>query len=194
MPTTATTRLRSAFIVAAAILASLGAAACASTPSATEEHHSVIDADRDIFRQTEQGVPILFEASRDAVWKALVGAYSDIGLLPDAADTSMWAVSRSKIVMRGSYKGTRTSTLFSCGETATGSSQADVGQVIANMRSQISSAGASTRVATLVDAWVIPDGGTSSNALHCGSTGMLEAKLHKAVGARLGLPAFGASD
>ena len=151
----------------------------------------MVDADRDVFRQTEQGVPIIFNASRDDVWKALVGAYSDIGLLPDAADTSMWAVSRSKIVMRGSYKGSRTSALFSCGETATGASQADVGQVIANMRSQISNAGASTRVATLVDAWVIPDGGTSSNALHCGSTGILEAKLHKAVGARLGLPQFG---
>ena len=191
MPTTATIRPRFAVVVATAMLASLGAAGCASTPSATEEHHVVVDADRDVYRQTEQGVPILFEAPRDAVWKALVGAYSDIGLLPDAADTSMWAVSRSKIIMRGAYKGSRTSALFSCGETATGSSQADVGQVIANMRSQISNAGASTRVATLVDAWVIPDGGTSSNALHCGSTGMLEAKLHKAVAVRLGLPPFG---
>jgi hypothetical protein len=189
MPTTPASRLRLAAIVAAAALVPL--AGCASTPSATEEHHVVVDADRDVYRQTEQGVPILFNAPRDAVWKALVGAYADIGLLPDAADTSMWAVSRSKIVMRGSYKGSRTSALFSCGETATGSSQADVGQVIANMRSQISNAGASTRVATLVDAWVIPDGGTSSNALHCGSTGLLEGKLHKAVAARLGLPQFG---
>ena len=189
MTTPARTGRRFTSIVAATALVSL--AGCASAPSATAEHHSVIDADREIFRQTEQGVPILFQAPRDAVWKALVGAYSDIGLLPDAADTSMWAVSRSKIIMRGSYKGSRTSALFSCGETATGSSQADVGQVIANMRSQVSNAGSSTRVATLVDAWVIPDGGTSSNALHCGSTGMLEARLHKAVAARLGLPQFG---
>lgn len=191
MPTPATTRRRVACIAAAATLLSLGAAGCASTPSATEEHHVVVDADRDVYRQTEQGVPILFNAPREAVWKALVGAYADIDLLPDAADTSMWAVSRSKIIMRGAYKGSRTSALFSCGETATGASQADVGQVIANMRSQITNAGASTRVSTLVDAWVIPDGGTSSNALHCGSTGMLEAKLHKAVSARLGLPQFG---
>ena len=191
MPTPASSPLRFACIAAAATLVSLGSTGCASTPSATEEHHVVVDADRDVYRQTEQGVPIIFDAPRDAVWKALVGAYSDIGLLPDAADTSMWAVSRSKIIMRGAYKGSRTSSLFSCGETATGSSQADVGQVIANMRSQITNAGASTRVSTLVDAWVIPDGGTSSNALHCGSLGILEAKLHKAVAARLGLPQFG---
>ena len=191
MPTPATSSLRFASIAAAASLLSLGGTGCASAPSATEEHHVVVDADRDVHRQTGQGVPIIFDAPRDAVWKALVGAYSDIGLLPDAADTSMWAVSRSKIIMRGSYEGSRTSALFSCGETATGTSQADVGQVIANMRSQITNAGTSTRVATLVDAWVIPDGGTSSNALHCGSTGILEAKLHKAVAARLGLPQFG---
>lgn len=190
MPTPATARRRFACI-AAASLVSLAAAGCASTPSATEEHRSVIDVDRDIYRQTDQGVPILFGAPRDQVWKALVAAYSDIGLLPDAADTSLWAVSRSKIIMRGSYKGSRTSALFSCGETATGSSQADVGQVIANIRSQVTNAGSSTRVSTLVDAWVVPDGGTSSNALHCGSTGMLEAKLHKAVAARLGLPQVG---
>lgn len=189
--TPAIIRFRFAAPLAAAALLSLGAAGCASTPSATEEHHVVVDADRDVYRQTEQGVPILFAAPRDSVWKALVGAYSDIGLLPDAADPSTWAVSRSKIIMRGSYKGSRTSALFSCGETATGASQADVGQVIANIRSQITGAGASTRVATLVDAWVIPDGGTSSNALHCGSTGLLEAKLHKAVAARLGIPQFG---
>ena len=177
--------------LAAAVVVSLVMAGCASAPSASEEHHTVVDADRDVYRQTEQGVPILFTASRQDVWKALVAAYSDVGLLPDAADTSMWAVSRSKVIMRGVYQGSRTSALFSCGETATGASQADVGQVIANIRSQISGAGASMRVSTLVDAWVIPDGGTSSNALHCGSTGLLEQKLHKAVATRLGQPNFG---
>lgn len=183
--------IRPAAALAAVAVISLAMAGCASTPSASEEHHTVVDADRDVYRQTEQGVPILFTASRGDVWKALVGAYSDIGLLPDAADTSMWAVGRSKVVMRGAYQGARTSALFSCGETATGSSQADLGQVIANIRSQITGAGASTRVSTLVDAWVIPDGGTSSSALHCGSTGMLEQKLHSAIAKRLGQPLSG---
>ncbi|HWE43658.1 MAG TPA: hypothetical protein VG432_14225, partial [Gemmatimonadaceae bacterium] len=103
MPTTAAVRARSAAVLATAAAVALAVAGCASTPSVTEEHHTVIDADRDVYRQTGQGIPILFGASRDAVWKALVGAYSDIGLLPDAADTAMRAVGRSKITMRGSY-------------------------------------------------------------------------------------------
>jgi hypothetical protein len=190
MPLPSPVRLRLA-AVAGATLVTLAAPGCFSPPSASEGHRVVVDAARDVYHITEQGVPIVFHAGRDEVWKALVGAYSDIGLLPDAADTSMWAVSRSKIIIRGAYKGTRSSALFSCGETATGTSQADVGQVIANMRSQIVNSATGTRVATLVDAWVIPDGGTSSNALHCGSTGRLEQTLHKAVAARLGEPTFG---
>ena len=56
---------------------------------------------------------------------------------------------------------------------------------------QVTTAGTGMRVATLVDAWLIPDGGTSSNALHCGSTGLLEAQLHKAIATRLGQVAPG---
>lgn len=172
-------------------------AACASAPSATERQRTVIDTNRDVYRQTDNGIGATFDAPRAAVWKAVVGAYSDIGLLPDAADTSLWAVSRSKVVMRNVYKGTRVSRLFSCGETATGASQADNGQVIANIRSQLvnnasaANPDATTRVETLVDAWLIPDGGTSSNSLHCGSTGLLEAQLNKAIATRLGTPQSG---
>jgi len=186
-------RRRAARIAVLALLAAAGAA-CASTPSATEEHHLIVDADRDVYRQTDNGIAASFDAPRDAVWKAVVGAYSDIGLLPDAADTALWAVSRSKVVMRNVYKGTRVSRLFSCGETATGSSQADNGQVIVNIRSQLATpatSGTAIRVSTLVDAWLIPDGGTSSNALHCGSTGLLEAQLNKAIATRLGQPQSG---
>ena len=146
---------------------------------------------RNVHRWTDEGIAVTFDAPRDTVWRALVAAYGDIGLLPEAADTTIWAVTRTKIPMRGVYKGTRTSRLFSCGETAAGTSQADAGQVVASLRSQITVNGIGTKVSTLVDAWVIPDGGTSSNALHCGSTGLLEAQLHKAVASRLGRPDFG---
>jgi len=180
-----TTLSRVAAYVAMA-LGSAGAVSCASSAAATEQRRSVVDTDREIFRQADQGIPVTFTADRDDVWKALVGAYSDIGLLPDAADTSVWVVTRSKVVMRRMYNGVRTSALFACGETAMGTARADLGQITASIRSQITGAGTSTRVATLVDGWVVLDGGTSSNALHCGSTGILEERLHKAVAARLG--------
>jgi hypothetical protein len=177
---------RSSIASAVLLCTAVAAAGCAAPVPATESQRHIVDIDGDVYRSTDQGISASFTAPRADVWKALLGAYDDMGISAEATDTTIWAVSRKKLVMRNVYKGTRTSRLFSCGETATGSAQADVGQIIANVRSQVTPTGSGTRVATLVDAWVIPDGGTSSNALHCGSTGLLEAQLHKAIATRLG--------
>ncbi len=152
-----------------------------------------VDEDRHVFRSTDNGVKMSFKSPRDSVWRALVGAYTDLNLLPELADTSTWVVARMKIPMRRVYEGMRTSMLFSCGEDAIGRAIADNGQIVASARTQITSGapGEATKVSTMVDAYAVPDGGTSSNALHCGSTGAMEARLHKAVSARLGLIDFG---
>lgn len=177
---------------ALAVCAVALSAACASTPSGTERKSVTVDEDRKVFRSTDQGIKMTFKSPRDSVWRAVVGAYTDLGLLPEVADTATWVVARMKIPMRRVYDGMRTSTLFSCGETVTGAANADNGQIIASARSQIIGGNeTTTRITTMVDAYVIPDGGTSSNALHCGSTGAMEARLHKAIAARLGLIDFG---
>ena len=173
------------------VIAALAIAGCASAPSATARRSVLVDDDRHVFRSNDNGVKISFKSPRDSVWRALVGAYTDVELLPELADTSTWVVARMKIPMRRVYNGVRTSALFSCGETATGMPNADNGQIVASARSQITATGPETKVSTLVDAYVIPDGGSSSNALHCGSTGEIEARIHRAVAARLGLLAFG---
>jgi hypothetical protein len=178
--------------VAALCALVLASAGCASTPSGTERRSMTVDEDRKVFRSSDNGIKMTFKSPRDSVWRAIVGAYTDLGLLPELADTSTWVVARMKIPMRRVYNGTRTSMLFSCGETATGGSNADNGQIVASARSQIiGTSENTTRIATMVDAYLIPDGGTSSNALHCGSTGAMESKLHKAIAARLGLIDFG---
>lgn len=187
-------RIRSRALVATAAAAfALVAVSCASTQSATERRTTTIDENRRVFRSTDNGVKVTFRAPRDSVWRALVGAYTDVGLLPELADTSSWVVARMNVPMRRVYDGKRMSLLFSCGEDASGRANADNGQIVASSRSQITGEGTDpgTRVSTLVDAYLIPDGGTSSNAMHCGSTGLLEARLHKAVSARLGLIDYG---
>ena len=169
----------------------LAAGGCATTPSA-ERHSTIVDANRNVYRATDTGVKIDFRSPRDAAWRALVAAYGDVGLAPAVTDSSSGVVERLKIPMRRVYNGVRTSILFSCGETAAGGSQADNGQVVASASSQVTVIDAqTTRVSTIVDAYVIPDGGTSSNTLHCGSTGKIETRLHKAIGARLGIAQFG---
>lgn len=165
----------------------LVAGGCAAAPGA-ERHTTIVDANRNVYRATDNGVTIEFRAPRAAAWRALFAAYGDVGLPPEIADSSSGVVARLRIPMRRVYHGVRTSVLFSCGETAAGGSQADNGQVVASASSQVTVIDSQvTRVSTIVDAYVIPDGGTSSNTLHCGSTGDLETRLHKAIGARLGI-------
>lgn len=172
-------------LISASVIGVLAVAGCASSHSAAERHATVIDQARNVTHTTDNGVRINIEAPRDSVWKALLGAYTDIGLLPDVADESTGAVGATRIPMRGVYRGMRTSALFSCGETPTGAEQADGGQIVANMSSQLSGTATASTVSTMVDAYVIPDGGTSSNALHCGSTGEIETQLQKALNKRL---------
>ena len=170
----------------------LSAAGCASAPGA-QRQGTIVDANRNVFRATDTGVKVDVGAPRDAAWRALVAAYGDLGLAPAVTDSSSGVVARLKIPMRRVYNGVRTSVLFSCGETAAGGSQADNGQLVASATSQLSVIDAqTTRVSTIVNAYVIPDGGTSSNTLHCGSTGEIETRLHKAIGARLGIALGGA--
>jgi hypothetical protein len=179
--------------LAVAAVLGLSLLGCASSARATEGHSTTIDENRRVYRSTDNGVKMTFKAPRDSVWRAIVGAYTDLGLLPELADTGVWVVARMKVPMRRTYAGMRMSALFACGEDAAGRENADNGQLIVSARSQITAAGADalTRVSTLVDGYLIPDGGTSSNALHCGSTGQIESRLHAAMAARLGLLNFG---
>lgn len=173
-------------LISAAVIGASAVAGCATSHSAAERHATVIDAARNVTHTTDNGVRVNIDAPRDSVWKALLAAYTDIGLLPDVADASTGAIGATRIPMRSVYRGMRTSALFSCGETPTGAEQADAGQIVANMSSQLSGTGETSSVSTMVDAYVIPDGGTSSNSLHCGSTGEIESQLHKALAKRLG--------
>lgn len=173
-------------LISVSMIGAFAIAGCAASSSASQRHSTVIDQSRNVTHTTDNGIRINIDAPRDSVWKALLGAYTDIGLLPDVADESTGAVGATRIPMRSVYRGMRTSALFSCGETPTGAEQADAGQIVANMSSQLSGTGTTSSVSTIVDAYVIPDGGTSSNALHCGSTGEIEAQLQKALNKRLG--------
>lgn len=110
-------------------------------------------------RRTETGIPARFAASRDSVWAALLFAYRDVGLSPDFIDTDASIVAQTKLPIRRVFQGQRVSMLFNCGETPTGGNLADVGQVVASVRSQIGGEFDHPVVYTLVDAYVIPDGG-----------------------------------
>lgn len=162
-------------------------AACASSPSATRHDSMIVDAGRNVSRSTDYGIQASFAKPRDSVFVALAQAYADVGIVPDMVDTKENIVSRKQILIPRVFNGKRASMLFSCGETATGQSIAENGQLYASVRSQISGEFDHPTVSTLVDAFVVPNGGTSANSLHCGSSGEIERWIRDRTAARLGL-------
>ncbi|HEX2778265.1 MAG TPA: hypothetical protein VHM30_02125 [Gemmatimonadaceae bacterium] len=162
-------------------------AGCASSPSATRHDAMVVDANRNVFRSADYGIRASFNAPRDSVFTALAQAYADAGITPDMVDTKENIVSRKQILIPRVFNGKRASLLFSCGETATGQSLAENGQLYASVRSQITGEFDHPTVQTLVDGYVIPNGGTSSSALHCGSTGEIERWIREKTSVRLGV-------
>ncbi|NUO64454.1 MAG: hypothetical protein HOQ12_09415 [Gemmatimonadaceae bacterium] len=153
--------------------------------SATRRDMTIIDASRNVSRQSDYGIRASFAAPRDSVFAALAAAYAEVGLAPDLVDTKEAVVARTQILIPRVFNGTRASLLFSCGETATGASLAENGQLYASARSQITGDFDRPTVMTLVDAFVVPSGGTSTNSLHCGSTGEIEGWILKKVAARV---------
>ena len=172
-----------AFLIGAALTA---LAACGASSPATRHDMMVVDAGRNVYRQSDYGVRTTYDAPRDSVFVALARAYADVGITPDLVDTKENIVARKQILIPRVFNGTRASALFSCGETAVGTSIAENGELYASARSQIVGEFDHPVVMTLVDAFVVPSGGTSANALHCGSTGEIEARIAKRVTARLG--------
>ena len=88
---------RTSLVIAACAFAAFSAG-CASSP-ATEAHRVIAVEDRRVYRSTDNGVQTTFNAPRDSVWRALVAGYTDVGLLPEVADTSTWVVARMNVPM-----------------------------------------------------------------------------------------------
>ena len=172
--------------IRASILAAATTALLACGGGAATRHDmTVVDVGRNVSRQSDYGIRSSYDAPRDSVFVALAQAYNEVGLTPDLVDTKENIVARKQILIPRVFNGTRASALFSCGETATGASIAENGQLYASARSQITGDFDHPKVLTLVDAFVVPSGGTSSNSLHCGSTGMIEGWILKKVAARV---------
>lgn len=114
------------------------------------------------------------------VWEALPGVYADLGLAVGSTDVATRMVA-GRTRMRRQSGGPALSRLFECGTTAVGQSVADVYRIDVNIRTSLASAGAGTQVRTLVEASARASDGTSSNEVHCSSTGALEDAIAAAL-------------
>jgi hypothetical protein len=126
-----------------------------------------------------------FPAPLATTHRALVAAYTGLGIPANIVDaeTGLVAVTESRV--RGELAGSRASRFLSCGRTVTGE-RADEDRVTLTVISRLTPSGTSaSRVETRVVATAIDTRGTSARQ-GCTSTGELEARLHRAAKQALG--------
>jgi hypothetical protein len=179
-----------------ASLTLLASPACASRPDpATRSPVVVVFDEREARLSAALGrhvsvddrpVPDSLPAPPDRAHKALVAAYSSLGVPDVIVNPGAGLVAIAEHRVRGSLAGQRPSRFISCGTTLTGP-RADEDLVVLTAVSRVAAAGSGSVVETRVVATSTDSRGTGARQA-CTSTGQLEIRLHQAARAALGTP------
>ena len=158
--------------------------ACASTSSAPISSHTdrvLAVEDGQVLRSTtNENDRSTIAAPVVRVWPALVASYADFGIAPTVDDQANGRYGNAGFVLK-TLNGRPALDYFSCGSGLTGALVGS-GRVIANVVSQIDATPAGeTAIVTHVSAKYRSNDGASSAPLDCGSTGLMETLLRKAV-------------
>lgn len=182
--------LRSAHLAAGALLA-LACSACASggaTPTTNAPDRVIMTTqDGSVLRQQiDAATKADFAASPDKVWAAVVGSYADLGIEANTSDKSQWHYAALNFIVPRRIRNVGITSLFNCGSSMTGP-VADQGRIMADIVTKLRPNADGTTSATLyVDGMLKKNEGTSSDPVHCSSTGRLEELLRTTINRKLG--------
>jgi hypothetical protein len=177
------------FLLAPAAL--LLASACASTTQGRgaepTERVLVTDAQGQVIRQSalNDRATMTFAAPVPAVWAAVVGAYTDVGLEANFADQPHGQYGVRNFRFPRSLRGERIGNFLGCGSSLTGE-VVDNAVVTADVITTVTAGDAGTTNGTVfVAAFARRNEGNSSGTVTCSSTGHLEEQLRAAIDKRL---------
>jgi len=125
------------------------------------------------------------EFPMQAVWDALPGVYTALGVPAVGADPATRAVGNGNFVVSRTLAGEPLSRFLTCGTTAVGRPLADEARVQIDMRTVVSAEGEGSSVRTTLRATARANNGTSSDAVPCTSTGRLESRITTMVRQKL---------
>jgi len=176
-------------LAAALALALTTGCATASTstaaPNTTPE--VLVDQDGRVYRTTESPAATSFATSADSTFKAVVAAYTTLGLEPTTVDPAGRVVARQRMLLRSRFQGEPLSAVFDCGSGQFGP-RADQGRITADITTRIISSGTGSSMSTMVQASLVPNDGASRDPIRCVSHGRIEERLRREVTLALGLP------
>jgi hypothetical protein len=185
--------------VAATLVALLMVAGCSSQsgssqaakPAApiiiTDERDATLSAalgQRVISEDPTVGEPV--NAAPVLVYQALIAVYNELGIPATVVNPKTGLVASVERRVFGRLSGTNLSRYLSCGDSMTGP-RADQDRVVLSVVSRVKPQGTDkSRVETRIVATATGVGGTSDR-MPCSTTGELEATVHGAVKAALGV-------
>ncbi|HWE43657.1 MAG TPA: hypothetical protein VG432_14220 [Gemmatimonadaceae bacterium] len=178
-------------IALAAALAIAFTAACAATstsaaaPDTTPE--VLVDQDGRVYRTTDAPAATSLAASPDSTFRAVLAAYTALGLEPSTIDPAGRVVARQHMLLRSRFQGEPLSAVFDCGAGQFGP-RADQGRITADIATRIIATGTGSSMSTMIQASLVPNDGASRDPIRCVSHGRIEERLRREVTLNLGLP------
>lgn len=161
------------------------AAGSSSAPNASPE--VLIDASGRVYRTTEVASTASYPVSADSTFRALVGAYSALGIEPSRIDPAERIVGRQGLIVRRQFQGERLSSMFDCGSNELGP-RADDGRILVDITSRTTADGGGSTVMTTVEGAFTANDGVSRDPVRCVSNGRIEEMLRRETSLRLGVP------
>lgn len=181
---------RVAQAVAATVAMSLTTACVATSTSAAAPNTTpqvLVDQDGRVYRTTDAPTAVGFVTPPDSTFKAVVAAYTALGLEPSTIDPAARVVARQHLLLRSRFQGEPLSAVFDCGAGQLGP-RADQGRISADITTRIIASGSGSSMSTMIQASLMPNDGASRDPIRCVSHGRIEERLRREVTLNLGLP------
>ncbi|MEP6989671.1 MAG: hypothetical protein ABJA80_01990 [bacterium] len=167
----------------------LFAGACASAgggPQSSPDRVVATDNGTPIRQMVNDDARVAVAAPRAKVWRALIGAYGDLGIVPTVADEATGTYGNRGFTFPARLHDRPGDDYFSCGSSL--SSIGSSGRLVASVESQVTAVSDSESVVvTRASARYRSNAGTSSNALDCSTRGALEQYLQVDIKRRLAM-------
>lgn len=172
-------------------LALASSAACATSSSSAGAPNTtpevLVDQDGRVYRTTDSPTATAFVTPPDSTFKAVVAAYTTLGLEPSTIDPASRVVGRQHMLLRSRFQGEPLSAVFDCGAGQFGP-RADQGRITADITTRVIASGSGSSMSTMIQASLVPNDGASRDPIRCVSHGRIEERLRREVSINLGLP------
>lgn len=178
-------------VAAAVATCALAVAACAARPPSAAAPNTtpevLVDQAGRVYRTTDSPAATSFITSPDSTFKAVLAAYTTLGLEPSTIDPVGRVVGRQHMLLRSRFQGQPLSAVFDCGAGQFGP-RADQGRITADITTRVIPSGTGSSMSTMIQASLVPNDGASRDPIRCVSHGRIEERLRREVTLNLGLP------